>query len=151
MNWFVEHLLPPIAAVFVAAIIPRVGPKVREGITYTQKVMAWLWRRPAHWVTAGTKERRAARFAKRVKAVQRDNIEMLGDAIDAHGLALSVLHKIIETMLLPERVAKGKKHLPKHAKMLAWFMLYRYLSHDSDHFDLSDTKTIAAYRKKAFR
>ena len=147
MNWFVEHLLAPIAVVFVATIIPRVRPKVREGATATWHAMASLLRLVSYWVTAGTKERRDARFAKRVKAAQRSDIEMLGDAIDAHGLALSALHTVIATMLLPEEVANGKKYLPKHAKMLAWFMLYRYLSHDTDRFDMSD-RSISAYRKK---
>ncbi len=71
---------------------------------------------------------------------------MLGEIIDAHGLALSALHTVVATMLLPEEASNGKKHLPNSAKMLCWFMLYRYLYPGA--LDLGDTKTIAAYRKQ---
>ena len=151
MKWIIERLLEAIlfAVVSAAALaaIPPVRSKVRDLATGAWQAMARFRSRLLFWVTVGTKERRDARFAKRVKEAQKRDIEMMGDAIDAHGFALSALQEIIETMLFPEELGNGKKYLPKHAKMAAWFMLRRYLSH-TVHFDVGDTRTIAAYRKK---
>lgn len=148
MNWFLEHLLAPIVVVAAVAAIPRAWSKVRDGAATVWQAVAWSLRRLAYWATSGTRERRDARFAKRVKAAQEGDIEMIGDAIDAHGLALSALHEVVITMLWPEKIGNGKDDLPKHTRMLAWFMLYRYLNHDTGEFDIDDTRSIAAYRRK---
>lgn len=147
-EFFLQHLLGPLAAFSIVAAFPWLRTKTVKGATAAWESTQGLLRRIVHLATAGTKARRDRRFAARVKAVQSADNEMLGDAIDAHGLALSALHTVVATMLLSREVG-GKKHLPNHAEMLCWFMLYRYLCHSPDRLDMAgDSKTIAAYLKR---
>lgn len=145
---FFQHLLAPLAVVAATAAFPWLRKKVRDGATVAWRSASGLLHRFAHLATAGTKERRDQRFVTRVKAAHQADTEMLGEVIDAHGLALSALHTVVKTMLLPEEASNGKKHLPNSAKMLCWFMLHRYLYPGALDLDLGDTKTIAAYRKQ---
>lgn len=148
LELFFQHLLAPLAVLAVATAFPWLRKKVRDGATVAWRSAGCLLHSFAHLAAAGTKERRDQRFVARVRAAHQADTEMLGEVIDAHGLALSALHTVVSTILLPEEASKGKKHLPNSAKMLCWFMLYRYLYPRALDLDLGDTKTIAAYRKQ---